>query len=192
MRTRNRWLFTAVLVYAAAIVGSNWLITHVGIPVPGTSAHLTPVGFNLYAPSGVWAAAVSFPARDFVQRLGGRSWGVTAILLGGVISFLVSDPRIAAASATTYLVSESADMLVYTPLQRRYFTWAVVASGAVAAVVDSVLFLHLAGIPAGATVVAGLILGKLWVVLASGPVTYALRKKTPLNEKEVHASLHAP
>ncbi len=66
----------------------------------------------------------------------------------------------------------------------------MVASGAVAAVVDSVLFLHLAGIPAGAAVVSGLILGKLWVVLASGPVTYSLRQKIPAG-KEAHADLHA-
>jgi len=187
---RNRWLVAAVAVYAAAIAGSNFLITHVGIAVPGTSAHLTPVGFGLLAPSGVWAAAVSFPARDFVQRIGGRRWGYTAILLGGAVSWLVSDPRIALASAATYLASESADMAVYTPLQRKYFTPAVVASGAVAAVVDSVLFLHLAGIPAGAAVVSGLILGKLWVVLASGPVTYSLRQKIPAG-KEAHADLHA-
>lgn len=165
-------------MYTAAIAGSNYLITHVGIPVPGTSTHLSAVGFGLYAPSGVWAAAVSFPARDLVQRLGGRIWGIAAIILGGVISFLVSDPRIAAASAVTYLCSETADMLVYTPLQRR-FTAAIAVSGLVAAVVDSLLFLHLAGIPASWTVVMGLILGKIWIILAVTPMVYLLRRKIP-------------
>lgn len=183
MRTRTRWLLLVFFVYAAAIAGSNYLITHVGLPVPGSpTLHLTPVGFGLYAPSGVWLAAISFPARDFIQRLGGRSWGIVAILLGAAVSFLVSDPRIAAASGITYLFSESADMLVYTPLQRRFFTTAVVASGMVAAVVDSVLFLHLAGIPASLAVVSGLILGKIWVSLAAGPVTYTLRRKPLLVE----------
>jgi queuosine precursor transporter len=176
---RSRWLGAAFLLYAAAIVGSNYLITHVGIPIPGTSTHLTAVGFGLYAPSGVWAAAISFPARDYVQRTGGRLWGIAAIVLGGALSFLVSDPRIAAASAITYLCSESADMLVYSPLQRRYFTAAVVCSGLVAIVVDSILFLHLAGIPASFNVTAGLILGKLWVILIAGPITYVLRRKVP-------------
>jgi queuosine precursor transporter len=175
----KRWPIIATAIYAAAIILSNVLINHIGISVPGTSVHILPVGFGLYAPSGVWAAAVSFPARDYVQRLGGRSWGVVAILLGGLVSWFVSDPRIAVASAATYLISESVDMLVYTPLQRRFFTTAVLASGLAAVVIDSVVFLHLAGIPAPAQVVAGLILGKIWVILAAGPVTYLLRKRLP-------------
>ena len=39
----------------------NWLIVHVGIPTAPGGPHLTPVGFGLLAPSGVWAAAVSLP-----------------------------------------------------------------------------------------------------------------------------------
>ena len=50
------------------------------------------------------------------------------------------------ASGLTYLCSESADFAVYTPLQRRWFVPAVIASGCVALVVDSVVFLHLAGL----------------------------------------------
>jgi hypothetical protein len=168
----------AFAVYVAAIVASNWLIGHAGIPAgPGT--HLTPVGFGLYAPSGVWAAAVSFPARDITQRLGGRWLGIAAILAGAAVSLAVSDPHIAVASGLTYLCSESTDFLVYTPLQRRWFVPAVVASGCVAAVVDSVLFLHLAGLPAGAAAVAGLVLGKVWVQLAAGPAAWALRRTGP-------------
>ena len=64
---------------------------------------------------------------------------------------------------------------MYTPLQRRWFVPAVFASGCLAIVVDSVLFLHLAGIPAGAAAVAGLILGKFWVQVAAVPVTWELR-----------------
>lgn len=172
-------MLLAFLIYAAAIAGSNYLITHVGIPVPGISTHLTPVGFGLYAPSGVWAAAVSFPARDFVQRIGGRSWGAAAILLGSALSFLVSVPQVAFASAVTYLGSETTDMLIYSPLQRRFFTAAVLVSGMIAAVVDSILFLHLAGLPSGSAAVSGLILGKVWVVLAAAPVTYMMRKRVP-------------
>ena len=169
----------AFIIYAGAIVLSNWLITHVGIPAgPGT--HLTPVGFGLLAPSGVWAAAISFPARDITQRLGGRWLGVLAILAGAGISYLISSPVIAVASGLTYLCSESADFAVYTPLQKRFFVPAVVTSGCIAAFVDSILFLHLAGLPAGAAAVAGLILGKLWVQLAAGLVTWKLRKTGPL------------
>jgi uncharacterized PurR-regulated membrane protein YhhQ (DUF165 family) len=177
--TRRSWAAAAFAVYVAAIVASNWLITHAGIPAgPGT--HLTPVGFGLYAPSGVWAAAVSFPARDVTQRLGGRWLGIAAVLAGAAVSWAVSDPHIAVASGLTYLCSETADFLVYTPLQRRWFVPAVVASGCVAAVVDSVLFLHLAGIPAGSAAVAGLVLGKVWVQVAAGPAAWGLRRTAPL------------
>lgn len=176
---RARWAAAAFIIYVAAIAGSNWLITHVGIPAgPGT--HLTEVGFGLLAPSGVWAAAVSFPARDVVQRTGGRWLGLAAIILGAAISWKVSDPSIAIASGGTYLCSETCDMLVYTPLQRRWFVPAVIASGCVAIVVDSVVFLHWAGLPDGWSATGGLVLGKFWVILASVPVTWALRKRGPV------------
>lgn len=168
----------AFSIYAGAIILSNWLIGHVGIPA-GPGVHLTPVGFGLLAPSGVWAAAVSFPARDVTQRLGGRWLGIAAIIIGAAVSWKISDPHIAAASGITYLCSESADFAVYTPLQRRWFVPAVLASGCVAAVIDSVLFLHLAGLPAGAAAVAGLVLGKVWVQLAATPVTWRLRNALP-------------
>lgn len=177
---RIGWALAASAVYAGAIIASNWLIGHVGIPTGPGGPHLTPVGFGLMAPSGVWAAAVSFPARDVVQRIGGRWLGILAILAGAGVSYLVSDPRIAIASGLTYLCSETADFAVYTPLQRRWFTPAVVASGCVAAVVDSVLFLHLAGLPAGVSAVAGLVLGKVWVQIAAGPAAWSLRRTGPL------------
>lgn len=176
---RAWWAALAFAVYAGAIAGSNWLITHAGIPA-GHGTHLTPVGFGLMAPSGVWAAAVSFPARDIVQRIAGRWLGIVAIVAGAALSWKLSNPHIAVASGLTYLCSETADFAVYTPLQRRWFAPAVVASGCVAAAVDSVLFLHLAGLPAGASAVAGLVLGKVWVQLAAGGVTWRLRRAGPL------------
>jgi uncharacterized PurR-regulated membrane protein YhhQ (DUF165 family) len=185
--TRRYWAAIAFAVYTAAIILSNYAITHWGIPTFPGGPHLTPVGFGLYAPSGVWAAALSFPARDIVQRLGGRRLGVVAILGGAAVSWLISDPRIAIASGITYLCSEAVDMAVYTPMQagararsRRWFTAAVFISGCAAIIVDSVLFLHLAGIYS-TTAVAGLILGKFWVILAAVPLTWALRKTHPLS-----------
>jgi hypothetical protein len=73
---------------------------------------------------------------------------------------------------------------VYTPLQDRWFAPAVVASGMVSAVVDSVLFLHLAGLPADSRAVGGLVVGKAWVVLVAGPVTWWLRRTGPFAESE--------
>lgn len=161
----------ALVAYVAAIVLANWLVVHVG---------LVPVGFGLLAPAGVYAAGLTFPARDVVQRAGGRVVGFVAIVVGAGVSWFVSSPRIAVASGLTFLISESLDMAVYTPLQRRWFTPAVVASGIVAAVVDSLLFLHWAGIPYSVAL-AGTIVGKLWVVtLVGGPIAFALRRTKAL------------
>jgi hypothetical protein len=191
---RTGWAALAFAVYVTAIVASNFLIAHVGIPAgPGT--HLSPVGFGLMAPSGVWAAAVSFPARDVTQRLAGRWLGFAAIFAGAGLSFATSSHAVAAASGFTYLCSESLDFAVFTRLQKgaralstRWFVTAVVASGCVAAVADSwiflharwIPFLHAAALPAGAAAVGGLILGKAWVQVAAGPASWLLRRTGPL------------
>lgn len=48
------------------------------------------------------------------------------------------------ASAVAFLFSETADLIVYTPLRRRFPAWAIVASGFAGSVVDSLLFLTIA------------------------------------------------
>lgn len=176
---RHRTIAGAALAaYVGAIVLANYLIVH-GMPgATRTPFHIytLPVGFGLVAPAGTYMAAVTFPLRDVVQRGGGRLLGVAAILLAAVVSWWVSDPTIAVASGGTFLISESFDFLVYTPLQRRWFVPAVVASGIVAAVVDSLIFLRWAGIPYHGNL-AGLVIGKLWIVtLVGGPLAWALRK----------------
>jgi uncharacterized PurR-regulated membrane protein YhhQ (DUF165 family) len=105
---------------------------------------------------------------------------VLAILAGGAVSLLTSDPAVATASCFTYLCSESLDFAVYTPLQKKYFGRAVLFSGIAAAVLDSFLFLHLAGLPSGPSAVAGLILGKIWITLIAAPLAWTLRRKGPL------------
>jgi hypothetical protein len=164
---RLRIAVISFAVYVGAIVLANWLITRYG---------LVPVGFGLLAPAGVYAAAVTFPARDVLQRSAGRLLGVAAILVGAAVSYLVSSPVIAVASGTTFLCSETLDFLVYTPLARRYFLAAVIFSSIYAAALDSWLFLRLAGIPISAFL--GTFVGKLWVVaLLGAPAAWALRRK---------------
>ena len=89
------------------------------------------------------------------------------------------NPRLALASGLAFFFSELADFAVYTPLQRRYFLGAVVASGIVGSIVDSVLFLQVAGIPLGAAL-PGLLLGKVWVQLAAVPLLAWVRGRIPL------------
>src|SRR5215471_1508907 len=125
----------ALAVYVAAIFAANWLIVHVGFVTVWPTA--------LVAPAGVYMAGLTFPARDVVQRGLGRWWGIGAIVLAAGITYLIS-PVLAFASGFTFLVSEGLDMLLYTPLARRWFVWGVALSSTLAAVIDSLLFLYLA------------------------------------------------
>lgn len=177
-RTAAKW--TALAVYAASIPAANRLIRSVGPVVLPDGTHLAPVGFGLLAPSGVYAAGVAFVARDVVQRAAGRRWALGAIALGTLLSVLVS-PSLALASGSAFLLSELADFAVYTPLQRRRFVLAVFASGVVGSLVDSLLFLSIAGIPLGRAL-PGLLLGKLWVQLLAVPVAAWLRLRLPAEE----------
>lgn len=183
----QRWLIvTAVVaVYVASIVGANWMIDHVGRHV-GTS-HFLPVGFGLLAPSGVYLAAVTFVARDLVQRLVGVGVGLVAIVVGAGVSLAVSHPALAVASGATFLISETCDFLVYTPLQARNFPAAVVVSGVVGDVIDSTLFLTLASIPLSVAL-PGQLVGKGWVIAAGGVVAGALRRTGPFRTPDAEGS----
>ena len=169
--------WAALAVYAAAIPAANWLIRSAGTTVLPDGTHLAPVGFGLLAPSGVYAAGVSFVARDVVQRALGRRLALAAIALGTLLSVLVS-PQLALASGSAFLVSELADFAVYTPLQRRHFLLAVLLSGVVGSLLDSLIFLGVAGIPL-AVALPGLLLGKLWVQLGALPPMAWLRRRLP-------------
>jgi uncharacterized PurR-regulated membrane protein YhhQ (DUF165 family) len=79
------------------------------------------------------------------------------------------------ASGTAFLLSELADLGVYTPLQRRGLVVAVVASSAVGLVVDSVIFLSLAF--GSLDYLAGQVLGKAWMVLLALPVVALIRRR---------------
>ena len=74
------------------------------------------------------------------------------------------------ASAVAFLLSEFADLAVYTPLAR-----AVVASSTAGLVVDSIVFLWLAF--GSLEFLAGQIVGKAWMVLASVPFVALLRRR---------------
>ena len=179
----KRVAYAALALYIVAIVLANYLIVH---GMPGATAtpfgtYTLPTAFGLICPAGTYMAAFSFPLRDVVQRAGGRWLGVAAIILAGAVSWWVSSPTIAVASGGTFLISESFDFLVYTPLQRRWFVPAVVASGIVAAVVDSLIFLKWAGIGYGGGELAGLIVAKLLtVVVVGGPLACLLRRRLPV------------
>lgn len=134
---------------------------------------LVPVFPGLEAPSGVLLAGVSLILRDLVQRWLGLSWSVLAVIIGGALSALVAPKSLVLASTTAYLLAELLDCAVYTPLQRRRLLLAVVGSGAVGLIVDSVAFLLIAY--GSLSFLAGLVLGKVWMTLMGIPVVYLIR-----------------
>lgn len=143
----------ALLVYLACIVGANWAIQRYGF---------VSVGFGLVAPAGVWFAGLAFSARDLVQRTLGRSWVIVAIIGGAGLSWFIS-PSFAIASGVAFLVSESIDMAIYTPLYRKHPYASILTSNTAGAVVDSMLFLWIAF--GSIQFWEGQVVGKLWTIL---------------------------
>lgn len=154
----------AALLFVATVFAANWALQRFGF---------VSVGFGLMAPAGVYFAGLAFTLRDVVHRTLGRWAVLAAILIGAACSYLVS-PTFAAASAVAFLVSETADLLVYEPLSRRTFLGGVLASNVVGTVVDSALFLWLAF--GSLSFIQGQIVGKFWMTLAALPLVFALRR----------------
>lgn len=167
------YLFLAL--FTLCIPAANWLIGHVGTRCIPNGPCLIPVAPDVMAPSGVLMIGLALVLRDLVQRRLGVAWAVGAILVGAALSALLAPPALVVASAAAFLLSEAADMAVYTPLQRRGLVLAVAASSAVGLVVDSVLFLWLAF--GSLDFLAGQVIGKAWMVLLALPVIAWVRRR---------------
>lgn len=152
--------YTLLAAFAATIPFANWLIGNVGTVCVPDGPCLIPVGFGYMAPSGVLAIGAALVLRDLVQRMLGVRMAAAAIVVGSVLSFALADPTIALASAAAFLLSELADLAVYTPLARRRLALAVALSGLAGAGVDSALFLWLAF--GSLDLMAGQVIGKLY------------------------------
>jgi len=110
-----------------------------------------------------------------VQRRLGLAAAFGAVLLGTLLSAFFAPASLVLASAAAFLISELADLGVYTPLQRRGLLPAVIASSAVGLVVDSLAFLWLAF--GSLDFLAGQVIGKAWMVLAALPILIWLRRR---------------
>jgi uncharacterized PurR-regulated membrane protein YhhQ (DUF165 family) len=120
-------------------------------------------------------AGAALVLRDLVQRRLGLAASSLAILAGAVLSALLAPPALVIASAAAFLLSEFADLAVYTPLARRGLIVAVAASSVVGLVVDSIVFLWLAF--GSLEFLLGQIVGKAWMVLLSVPFVAWLRRR---------------
>jgi uncharacterized PurR-regulated membrane protein YhhQ (DUF165 family) len=166
-RVRRTLAVAAILAYVTAIVAANWATDRYGF---------VSVGFGLTTTAGTYAAGLALLFRDLVQDTLGRVWVVAGITAGAALTAITA-PALAVASATAFLIAELADMAVYTPLRRRGWARAALASGLVGAVVDTWVFLHLAGFPVTRDVVAGQLVGKaLWATALPVLVVAAVRQ----------------
>lgn len=147
----------ALAAYIGSIVAANWMTVTFG---------LVPIGFGLLVTAGTFAAGVALLARDWVQTTSGRLVAVGAIVVGAALSYFIADPFIALASGLAFLVSELVDLGVFTRLRERSLPGAVLLSSVVAAPVDTVLFLWLAGFGVTWQAVLGQFIVKTGLALA--------------------------
>ncbi len=165
----------AIVAYVLTVVAANWAIDEFGT---------VSVGFGLTAPAGVYFAGLAFTLRDITHDTLGRWYVLGGILVGSVISLVQSDnatipggvTSIAVASAAAFLLSETFDFAVYTPLRERHWIGAVAASNVVGLIADSVLFLWLAF--GSLEFLAGQIVGKGWMTVAAVIVLMFWRRAT--------------
>ena len=172
-REREGLVFLAL--FSLTIPAANWLIGHVGTECVPKGPCLIPVAPGLTAPSGVTLIGIALVLRDLVQRRLGVGVSVVAIIVGAVLSSLIAPTALVVASTVAFLMSEFADLAVYTPLARRRLVTAVVASSMVGLIVDSIVFLYLAF--GSLDFLLGQIVGKAWMVLASIPLVAWLRRR---------------
>jgi uncharacterized PurR-regulated membrane protein YhhQ (DUF165 family) len=174
--TRRRAEGIAFLIlFALTIPAANWLIGNAGTKCVPSGPCLIPVAPGLMAPSGVTMIGIALVLRDLVQRRLGLGVVSGAILFGSALSALFAPPSLVIASTLAFLLSEIADLGVYTPLARRGLVVAVVASSVVGLVVDSIVFLWLAF--GSLKFLAGQVVGKAWMVLLSIPFVAWLRRR---------------
>lgn len=135
----TRWVAAAAVTgFITTVAAANALTATIG---------LIPVGFGLTATAGTIAAGLTLLARDTVHHLTGRATTLACIAAGALLSAGLAGPRLALASATAFLLSELTDLLIYQRLLGRGWVTAAAISSVVAAPIDSIVFLGLAGFP---------------------------------------------
>lgn len=133
-----------IITYLASIVIANVI-----------TARFAPLEFGAFlVPAGSIFIGATFILRDLVQQAIGRARTYAAIcgamVLSAATSWALGDTLwITAASAVTFLVSESTDTEIYTRLGLP-FAWRVLFSGIAGGIIDSVLFVVIGLSPIGA------------------------------------------
>lgn len=155
-----------LVAYIATIPAANLAVTHFGA---------VPVGFGYAAPAGVYMVGLALVLRDLARESAGRGAVLAAIAVGTLVSYFLSTPALAVASAAAFAVAETMDFVVYEPLRKRGLLVAMLVSNAVGLLADSLLFLKMAF--GSFQYLPGQILGKAWMTLAAIAVLALLRRR---------------
>jgi uncharacterized PurR-regulated membrane protein YhhQ (DUF165 family) len=155
--------------YVLSVWLANWLTSRYG---------LVPAGFGLMVTAGTYSAGCSLALRDAVQDTGGTMAVLLGIATGAVVStFGGASHRIVVASVCAFLLGELLDFAVYTRIKRRSWRAAVITSNTLGALVDTLVFLHIAGFPITGRTVAGQMLVKaVWVTAAYLAIGEVIRR----------------
>lgn len=152
-----------IIIMLGSLLLANWATTAFGF---------IPVGFGVDATAGTLIVGVSLAARDLIQDTIGRWAVVGVIVVGSLMSFAISAPEIAVASAAAFLFAELADFAAYTPIRAKSkfgdkrWAVAVVVSNFIGALADTVIFLWIAfGAASVIPAIPGQLVGKAWATL---------------------------
>lgn len=166
-KTRTISGLVASAAYVSTVLVGNMLVTRFGV---------VPVGFGLMGPAGVFVIGPALVMRDAVQYLIGKRAALAALAVGAVLSYFVSAPAVATASAAAFLVSELVDFALFTWIAPRW-TRAVFIGGMVGLVLDSIVFLMLAF--GSLEFLPGQVIGKTYGVVAA-TIVIAVRRQRRL------------
>ena len=160
--------------FLASIPFANWWLNTNGM---WNAPLLGPV------PSALWVVAISFVLRDIIQITIGKHVAWVAILIGAMLSWWLSSPALALASGAAFLISESTDAAIFTPLANRgRFLLAITISGYAAGFIDSAVFLRIAFDSWDGWWQLGV--AKAVVILCATPVAWVVRRD--LLRKSMH------
>ena len=141
-----RYIAVYIMMMTLVVVASNILVQY---PFPGEI-------FGIQLSDLLTYGAFIYPVAFLVTDLSNRQFGPSnarkvvfaGFVVGVVLSYITSQPRIAVASGTAYLVGQLLDISVFNQLRRTSWWKAPLLGSMLGSVIDTVIFFSLSFAPA--------------------------------------------